>query len=276
MSEPKSDLREGLAELLRAGGSAGDLHLSPEGAAAFCEGTLPEDRAEAVREHVARCRECADLVLDYRDFAVEDPEAAAAWERQREAAWAAVRGESRPEPGPEAAGRELPHSSATGVWPGERTRRSAPLVRWLAAGLAAASLAAGGLGVFLWQARSELGRPNPARFVALEPEGSGGLRGPGDAAPAAVPAPPRGRIAVLLAYPDTGALPRYEVRIEPPAGAAPRVLELEPAPDGTLAFELGADPEPGVYRIVLYGMDGEERRELVRYIFRVTAPARTR
>ncbi|HLE84738.1 MAG TPA: zf-HC2 domain-containing protein, partial [Thermoanaerobaculia bacterium] len=268
-SEHPRDLRDALVETLRRArrqAPPGGLpHPTPDVLVAYHSGELPDPERERLREHLAFCPECADFILDYRDFAAAEPggaasAAAAAWERHREPAWEAVRRgiggapeATPPEPvlAPDRAGGS----------PGER---------WLAAALAAACLV---LGVSLWRARSELGSPSPAAVVALQPEGSGVLRGPGrPGAPEVRPAE-RGRVVVILAHPDLGDFPRYEVRLESRGAIVARRLELAPGPDGTLALELGARPGPGDYRIVLYGVAaGGGRRELATYLWRIAEP----
>jgi hypothetical protein len=264
-SEHPRDLRDALVETLRRARRqappAGLPHPTPDELVAYHSGELPDPERERLREHLALCPECADLVLDYRDFAAAEPAAAAsaaatAWERHREPAWEAIRrgiggaAEVTP-PGP--------------VRTPDRAGGS-PGARWLAAALAAACLV---LGVSLWRARSELGSPSPAAVVALQPEGSGGLRGPGPPGAPEVQAAGR-RVVVLLGLPEPHRFARYEVRIEPPAGAGPEaVLEIEPGPDGLLAVEMGIDRAPGAYRLVLYGLRAGEREELASYALRL-------
>jgi hypothetical protein len=68
-------------------------------------------------------------------------------------------------------------------------------------------------------------------------------------------------------------LPRYEARIVPESGeGAVSVVELDPGLGEVLAVELGANLEPGDYRVILFGVAGEERQELATYRFRVRAP----
>jgi hypothetical protein len=77
-------------------------------------------------------------------------------------------------------------------------------------------------------------------------------------------------VVALLGLPEPHRFARYEVRIEPPAGAGPAaVLEIEPGPDGVLAVEMGIDRAPGVYRLVLYGLRAGEREELASYALRL-------
>jgi hypothetical protein len=262
-SEHPRDLRDALVETLRRArrqAPPGGLpHPTPDELVAYHSGELPDPERERLREHLAFCPECADFVLDYRGFAAAEPAAAAsaaaaAWERHREPAWEAVRrgiggAPAAPETdrGPDRAG-------------------GSPGARWLAAALAAACLV---LGVSLWRARSELASPGPAAVVALQPEGSGRLRGSGPPGAPEVQAAGR-RVVALLGLPEPHRFARYEVRIEPPAGAGPAaVLEIEPGPDGVLAVEMGIDRAPGVYRLVLYGLRAGEREELASYALRL-------
>jgi hypothetical protein len=267
-SEHPRDLRDALVETLRRArrqAPPGGLpHPTPDELVAYHSGELPDPERERLREHLALCPECADFVLDYRDFAAGEPAAAAsaaaaAWERHRGPAWEAVR---------RGIGRAAATAPESARAPGRAGGSAGE--RWLAAALAAACLV---LGLSLWRARSELGNPSPAAVVALQPEGSGGLRGPGrPGAPEVRPAE-HGRVVVILAYPELGDFPRYEVRLESRGEVVARRLELAPGPDGTLALELGARPGPGDYRIVLYGVAaGRGRRELATYLWRIAEP----
>lgn len=268
MSQDRSDFRETLREAAGRAGAAESTqagHPSLDRLAAYHDGEVPEPEAERVREHLALCRDCADLLLDYRDFAREEAAGtasatAAAWERDRELVRAAV-GRSVGEPEP---GAELPPEARP--WVAARRR---PVLPWLAVAAAtAASLVLGGL---WWQARVELHGPRQVELAYLEPEGSSALRSP--EAEVEVSARPGVPPVVLLHLAEPGAFPRYQARIVPPAGeGSARVLELEAAAGGLFAVELGAEPEPGEYEVVLSGIADGERRELATYRFEVRAP----
>lgn len=251
-NDHRSDFRDALQEGARAAaGEAGEGgHPDLDRLAAYHEGELPEAEAERVREHLSLCRECADLLLDWRDFARGEPAGAAsataaAWERDRERVREGVR-------------------RRVGVAP-----RRAPITPWVVA--AAASVACVILAALWWQARSELGEPRQVEIASVVPEGSSVLRGREDEAE--ILAGPGSRPVVLLNLAELPDFPRYEARIVPPAGEeAASVLELSPRPGEPFTVQLGRDPEPGEYRVVLFGVDGGDPQEIAAYRFRVQAP----
>ncbi|HEX6201149.1 MAG TPA: zf-HC2 domain-containing protein [Thermoanaerobaculia bacterium] len=250
MSRDRSDLREALQDGAARTAGAGSGHPALDELAAYHRGELPEAEAERVREHLALCRECADLLLDWRDFARDEPPgaasaAAAAWERDREGVREGVR-------------------RRVGAAP-----RRAPIVPWLVA--AAAAAAALVLAVLWWQARSELGEPRQVQLASVMPEGSAVLRGREDVPAVVVRPGARPVVALYLAEPE--AFPRYEARIVPPAGEeAAFVVELSPQPSEPFVVQLGKDPEPGDYEVTLFGVADGERQEVATYSFRVHAP----
>jgi len=142
-------------------------HPEAEEIAAYAAGALEPSRAEALAGHLAVCAECAELVLEYGEFAPA-PAADAAREGEVAAAYGAVR-------------RELglpPEGRA--VLPGHgRFPRAA--IPWLLA--AAAALAAIGLGWWGWSAHRALEAARAPRVnvavVDLEPRGSDQVRGEG-------------------------------------------------------------------------------------------------
>jgi len=252
VSEKPSDFLNDLQGGARAGAgeAAAGMHPGLDRLAAFHEGELPEAEAERVREHLSVCRECADLLLDWRDFARDEPAgtasaATAAWERDRD---------------------RVREGVARRVGAGAGRPSMAPW--WVAA---AAVIAAGVLGVLWWQARAELRQPRQVDLAWVAPEGSSVLRG-AEEEPEVVTAPGAGpMVALYVAEPE--AFPRYEARIVPPAGdGAAFVLELSPQPSEPFVVQLGSDPEPGLYRVVLSGVREGERQEVATYRFRVRAP----
>lgn len=271
MSEERSDFRKSHQEGARsAAGEAGDgAHPGLDRLAAYHEGELPEAEAERVREHLSRCRECADLLLDWRDFARDEPSgaasaAAAAWERDRDRVREGVARRVGAERGVDGGRSESPEGDA--AYAGLRRGRRAP---WLvaAAALAAATVS----GVLLWQERVENRRPRQVELASVLPEGSSVLRGREEEAEVLTGGGSRPVVLLHLGEPEE--YPRYQARIVPPAGeGAAFVLELSPVPSGPFTVQLGRDPEPGEYRVVLSGVRDGERREVATYRFRVRTP----
>jgi anti-sigma factor RsiW len=139
-------------------------HPEPEEIAAYADGKLAPERAEAVGDHFAVCPECAALVLDYTKLA-PTPAEGASQRAEVAAAYDAVRRDLglQPQRDRSTAGRG---ASADSVMP------------WL---LAAATLAAVVLGVWGWsQHRALIAASSPRINVAavdLDPEGSDQERG---------------------------------------------------------------------------------------------------
>ncbi len=163
-------------------------------------------------------------------------------------------------------GEGAAEGAAVRAWAGPRR---APIVPWLAAAAAAAIALV--LAVLWWQARSELRQPRQVALASVAPEGSSILRGREEEAE--VLTGPGSRPVVLLHLGEMPDFPRYEARIVPESGkGAASVVELDPRLGEVLALDLGADPAPGGYRVVLSGVADGERREIATFRFRVRAP----
>lgn len=218
-TDPESDLEfdpEIAAEVRRFAAERaapeGAGHAEPADLAAYRDGRLPEEQAEALRAHLLACRECGALLLDLDawsrgDLGSELPppnefEIAAAWKGVRQAA-----GEVSP------AGN-LPARLAAAA--------PAPSVRWRRAPLALAAaglIAAIGLSIQNAALRRELGA----------------LSAPTINAP----------VADLSATPERGAAGEPTV-VSLPAGAAVFTVVLAPpagAPEGAVAVEIAAEPK---------------------------------
>lgn len=145
------------------GERAGD-HPDPEEIAAYADGELAAERAEAIREHLAVCPECAGLVLDYAELAPE-PAADGTGMAEVAAAYKAVRSDLGLPP-------ERDRSTA------DRGASADSLMPWL---LAAAALAAVVLGLWGWsQHRALVAASSPRINIAtadLDPKGSDQVRG---------------------------------------------------------------------------------------------------
>lgn len=216
---PESDLefdREIAAEARRLAAERaapeGAGHAEPSDLAAYREGRLPEEQAEALRAHLLACRECGDLLLDLDTWARGElgSDLPPPSEFEIAAAWKGVR---------QAAGEVYP----AGSLPARRAAVSpAPSVRWRRAPLALAAaglIAAIGLSVQNAALRRELGA----------------LSAPTINAP----------VADLSATPERGAAGEPTV-VSLPAGAAVFIVVLAPppgAPEGAVAVEIAAEPK---------------------------------
>ena len=66
MSDPRPPWAEALEDLATEYGHP--EHPSAEGIAGYIEGKLPSARAEQIRDHMTRCRQCRQVVLDFENF----------------------------------------------------------------------------------------------------------------------------------------------------------------------------------------------------------------
>jgi len=256
-------------------GSTGP-HLDVAELAAYDRGELDEERRARIREHLAVCPECTRWLLDLHGAEASEPSAeddavSAAWQRERDTAW----GEIQRRIG--GRGDEGSHEAAAaggGPTPARLPAPAAygrPAVRhWATAVLAAACVI---LSVLLWQARTEIAKPRPVTLESLAPEGSGRLRGGGEPGQVVVRPSAGDRVVLVLAYVGSGDAEGFTAEIHPPPGEGPvHGVAVGRRGDGTLAVELGAEPAPGEYRIVLFQGEGDGAREVATYRFRVGLP----
>lgn len=250
--DPDTDLRQELRALRAAAGP----HPAGEDLAAYHDGWLPGDEAEAVREHLTRCPECAELLLERA--ALDEPAAgdpplsrlrtAAAWRRLR------ARRASR------------------------RKRRfgtsvAAARPAWAAA--ACLALVAAGLGLWgLEQDRTvrELSRPriNPP-LVNLAPSTARTAPRPGGVARLTAG---RARVWLILNPEAPLTASSYRVEVLDPAGESVlRLGGLEPSEAENFRLELPGDRlPPGRYRIVLSAPGDGGWAAIEEYGLEVTAP----
>jgi hypothetical protein len=196
MSEDDNELiraLDRLAETTRRREGGG--HPAPRQLTAYQAGTLPPPEADAIQEHLAVCRHCAELLLDLVAFTAPQPTEATLLD-QGEPAWHAPRSRRKPAPSP----------SAPVVLAGfQRLAASHPAIFALAAGTVGCLM-----GLPLWY--SAWRPPANATFVSISPER-------GARAPLQPPAPTTVRLdstaAVLIL--DTVAArsyPTYRVKLE--------------------------------------------------------------
>lgn len=275
MSRRESDLESTVRRYAAERRAAAGAHPDPEEIVAYDRGELEEDRRARLQEHLALCPECTRWLLDYREFDREEPDAggdtvAAAWRRERGTAWDAVQRRIGGLAEPAAAGTAAPGHTTPRAEPAPAVRARFSAARsWVTAALAAACVI---LSVLLWQAHQEVRQAGPASVVSLEPEGSRVLRGAAPQERQLERPPPGRRLVLVLAFVGPGDQERLVADVFPPPGEGPaRRVELTSWDDAP-AVELGVDPAPGRYRIVLYAFDGGEEREVATYRFRIGRP----
>ena len=103
MDGDKPPLGEALKDLAARARRDLGAHLSPEQLAAYHAGELPEDEVEQIRDHLALCPECGELLLDLADF--EDPgppaEIPGLTDADVDAAWQDLKARLAGQPAPE-------------------------------------------------------------------------------------------------------------------------------------------------------------------------------
>jgi hypothetical protein len=111
MSE-RSSLRQKLRRALPRWGrwsAPAEEHPTPEVLAAYAADELPPDQDEAIQEHFLRCRECPELLLDLKEFAVPVPgEPDRLSDTGVASAWQSLRSRLAREPRPPEAPRPAP------------------------------------------------------------------------------------------------------------------------------------------------------------------------
>lgn len=239
MGENKTDFSAALEAVLAQ--ARGEEHVEVEQLVAYRHGRLPAEEADAVQDHLAACRECADLLLELEGFEEEaaEPKDRGVVEFETEVAWRGLR----------------PRLDARPAVAEPRTApREKPRAPWLAWGLAASFLLAA-LGLAAWVAglRSELrGLREPQLnlpIVSLVAPGfargegeEGVVRGGGE------------RFVVILNPPATPRDVVHGVEIRDAQGSLVWSGEgLQPTGLGNFHLELSRRLlPPGKYRIRLY------------------------
>lgn len=276
MTRDTSDLADAVRRYAAERRAAAGPHPDFEEIVAYDRGEVDDGRRARIQEHLALCPECTRWLLDYRELDRAQPvvggdTVSAAWQRERGTAWDEIQRrigglkETAPVRADEAGG------AARGPLRRSEDPTDYRMARfWATAALAAACAI---LSVLLWQARVELEQPRPVELVTLAPAGSGTLRG-GAPPDRVVVRPAAGhRMVLVLAYAGIGERDLFAAEIFPPTGEGPsRVVEVRRHGDGTLAVEMGSDPTPGQYRIVLYELGGSEPREVATYGLRIGVP----
>ena len=259
VDEPTPSFDAVLAAAARSGPGAADGprpaadHPPVEELAAYHHGQMAPARGEEIREHLALCPECSDLLLELEAFeadpapgaaqvGVVDFEEAAAWRHLSDRLQAAGEPVTAPAAAP------------------PRRRRAAPA--WAPALAAAALVACVGLGLGVAALRTEvaeLRRPQgDVPIVNLEPAGYTRSE------PETVSVGPGERFVVLLNPPS---FPHpIEHRVEILDGGGRRVWAGSVRPTEAGNFHLGLSRSflpPGAYRIRLHGGTAESSYDLV-------------
>jgi hypothetical protein len=272
----KPPLEPALRFLTRSAARQLDEHPSPETLAAYHEGELADAEAERLRDHLALCPDCAELLLDLGGFADLAPPAGVRdlTDGEVETAWRALRPRLDE-------GREAPSASNLVRLPSPpsvaRPSRAAASWRWA---LAASWLAVVGLSLWVVALHREIARgagaAAPVADVAvagLSPAGGDSTRGREEPRQPVLSAS-RGLVLQLVAagLPDHAG---YTVEIQE-AGTTGRVVwsgraERDPMEkDFTVVLPPGF-LRPGRYQVHLYGTEAGARRRMADFAFQVGA-----
>jgi hypothetical protein len=263
----EESLRELTARRLAAQG-----HPSPEDLAAYRAGELGTEQHERIKDHLAICEDCSQLVLDLAEFEQFEPgQNLTPADAQAEVSWQRLRGRLKDEgelddsrvtdPAPILA----PHPSRRRVPAWQR-----PAIPWaLAAGLALCvvglELRVGSLG----REVRELSKPQVVPAFPLVSE-EDAVRGGSDSGLSAHTGKGVSYDLSLPSDPRIPTYPLYSVQIVPAAGSAqPIRIAPRPAEDGVLRIFLPSAPEPGDYYFQVFGVQGEKETSVGRYPFKV-------
>lgn len=242
-------------------------HPLPEDLLAYQERQLSLKESEEIREHLALCDQCSDLVLDLAHFPEIEP-AGSASKVSEDAGfarrWEAIRTRLKDEGALSAAPRGKRGKSLRRVF-----FPLPPVSGVLAAGLAAVSLGLAFWTFSLHQRLSELSRPAARVAVSsLVPRETAAVRDRERAERTAVPAW-ADRILLILNLFGPRAYSAYEVEIFDAVERGKKVWssrEVHRAPDGSFALEVPRGFLPaGAYRIELSGLEGSRRDPLAAY-----------
>jgi hypothetical protein len=280
LETPKPPLAPALrAETARAERLLRD-HPSPETLAAYHEHRLPVAEEERLRDHLALCTDCAQLLLDL--FAFAEPETPATpaeihgpTDVDLDVAWQSLRGRLGEAGEGEAAA--VPAGVVSNVVPLRRSVSSRPRPSSWTWALAASWLAVAGLGFWVFELRQENARlmePAVNAVVADLTASGDSTRGMGEPKEPALPADRP--LALILNAPDVPASGAgYDAQILADGPGGPIVWTLRNLPRGTdNNFTLGLPPgslRPGKYQIRLYSADNP-RRPLADFPLRIGVP----
>jgi hypothetical protein len=241
-------------------------HPSPETLAAYHEGRLVGEEGDRLRDHLALCADCAQLLLDFAAFPeIEVPAGTRKpTEGEVDEAWQAMQGRLG----------ETGTATPNVVRMPQASPVSRPRPAYWAWALAASWIAVVGLGVWVFELRKEnarLAQPAVDAVIADLTAGGDSTRGEPQG-PKALPS--GSRLLLILDAPGMPPHAGYEADLVSAEGA---VLwtgkNLPRGADGSFTLDLPPGfLHPGKYQIRLYGVDDGKRQTLADFPLRIGAP----
>lgn len=242
-------------------------HPTPQELATYHAGELPPEAETRILDHLAICRECSDLLLDLSGFAdLKPPEGIPELtDEQVEQDWQALRKRMG-----QGEGKKERTAEIVPIRPAGPAPRPARIYQaWLP--VAASLLAVIGLSFGLYQNQrvgsleqkvEELSQPWSPESIFLDNtvQRSGGSQEEQEI--------PSGTGTLLILYSDTD-YKTYEAVIDNRI-----TIKAKPRGDdrGILLMIPSGSLKPGRHEIVLYGIDGDLRKELEPFPIKVNAP----
>lgn len=254
---------------------AAEGHPSPDVLVAYRAGDLTAEQDERIKDHLAICRECSQLVLDLAEFEELEPrETIAAVDVQAEEAWQRLRPKLAAEAAPAGAqpvdtrpDRQDPPLEESAPPPVLRARPPVPFWRRPALPWALAAILALCV-VGLAQRQGGQRQAEIIPLLALRANEEDATRGSADTLPTIT-----GSAAVELPLPvDSPEFPAYDVEVVPASGGEAIPVGRESAPISTLFVSLPRQLlSDGEYRFQVYGIDGGRRDLIATFPFQVAA-----
>lgn len=262
-----------------------DDHPSPEILVAYCAGELAGEEEEDLRDHLALCPECAEMLLDlvaFEEFkppetpGLADAEVEAAWHRvqprlgvggKERLATVAALSERLAEPRTSRKGSEY----ESVVWR-PRLRRAYALAAMLAVAVVGLTV----WGTSLHRTIQRISGPQANPVIADAASERDGTRGDSEEEPTA----PGEEMFFLVLHPllehEISEFPEYGAEIREIGTSGAPIVRLDgliPAKGGAFSVRLPGKSFPaGEYRIIFFGVDGKRWQELDRLTFSITSP----
>jgi hypothetical protein len=260
VSDEKTSLTAALRHLAEQERRTPSEHATPGELTAYHEGTLPPPVEARVREHLAHCKLCSDLLLDLAGFAdlAPPPGVPELTDAEVDEDWQALRERMRGK----AAAAVVPFPAPVAQTPARSPRKRLP---WRYA--AAAAIVAVAVGLSSWRLASNSG-PLKSFDQGQTVRGS---ESPGEHMSVNQP-------AEFTFYPPES-YPQYEGRILREDGqevwktSDVKQIAAPPPADRMVSFRISDNVlEPGSYQAVLLGVEDGPPRTVARIYFEVDAP----